>query len=180
MRNIFIGFLLVLLDFNLNLNQCSVDLLPDFVGYIILVNGFHELEQESSYFIKVRPYSIGMAVYTGILFVLDLFGASLNLSGLDFILGIIAIVALFYIAYCIVQGVKEMEASHGAFLNGDKLNSLWKWWAIFTAVAYVLMLIPSLSIVCTIISLISAIAFLIAINTSKNLYYDMKNGKYKS
>lgn len=175
MKNIFIGFLFILLNFNLNLNQSSIDLLPDFVGYIILANGLLELESESSYFLKARPYSIGMAVYTGMVFFLNLVGISHNLSGLGFILGIISLIVLFYISYCVVQGVKEMESSHGTFLNGDKLDSLWRWWVVFSAITYVLLLIPFIAIVCTIISVVVAICFLVSINTSKNLYYNMIN-----
>lgn len=126
MRNVFIGFIFILLDLNLNLDQLSLELLPDFVGYIILADGLLELANESSFFLKARPYSIGMAIYTGIIFVLELLGLSYNFSELDFILGIVSMVVLFYISYCVVHGVKEMESSHGVFLNGEKLENLWK------------------------------------------------------
>lgn len=35
MRNIFIGFLFVFLDFNLSLGTSQIGLIPDFVGYIL-------------------------------------------------------------------------------------------------------------------------------------------------
>jgi hypothetical protein len=39
------------------------------------------------------------------------------------------------------------------------------------------LIIPSLAVLCVIISAVVAIVFLIAINTSKNLYYDMRDGR---
>jgi hypothetical protein len=39
------------------------------------------------------------------------------------------------------------------------------------------LIIPSLAVICGIISVVVAILFLIAINTSKNLYYDMRDGR---
>lgn len=172
MRNIFIGLLLVFLDFNLNLGNSTIALLPDFVGYIILSKGLLELEAESERFIKARPYSIGMAVYTGIIFLLDLFGISKLSQYIDFILGIVAMAVLLYISYIIVDGIKEMEVKHNVELNGEKLAYFWKWWALVSVVTFVLLLVPPLALVSVIVSVVVSILFLVAINTSKNLYYD--------
>ncbi len=177
MKSIFTGLLFVVLNFNLNLGNSTIELLPDFIGYIILAGGLLELAGESLLFIKVRPYSIGMAVYTGITFVLNLLGMKGSLGYLDYILGILSLIALFYITYNIVQGIKETERSHGAFLNGERLDSIWRWWAAITAFTYLIFLLPGAAIISIIISAVMAICFLVSINTSKNLYYDMMNGR---
>ena len=39
MSKIFIGLLLVFLDFNLTFDTVTIGLLPDFIGYFILIGG---------------------------------------------------------------------------------------------------------------------------------------------
>lgn len=175
MRNIFIGFILIFLDFNLNLGNSQIGLIPDFIGYIVMIKGLLEMAQESQLFMKVVPFAKGMAIYTGILYLMDLFGVSSSLGALAYILAIASTIISLYISYYIVMGIKETEEKHNAFLNGDSLKSMWTILAVLDIAIYITLLLPALAILCIIISFIVAIFFLVAFSKSKNLYYDMKN-----
>jgi len=72
--------LLVFLDFNINLGRSKIGLLPDFIGYIVMAGGLAELQSESESFAKVKGFAKGMAVYSGILYLLDLLGFSFSLT----------------------------------------------------------------------------------------------------
>lgn len=171
MRNIFLGFVFIFLDFSLNLDSSKIGLIPDFVGYIIMINGLQEMAVESTLFMKVKPFATGMAVYTGILYLLDLFGVSVSLGVLTYVLAITSTAVSLYISYNIVMGVIDMERKYNKSLNGDSLKSTWTFLAVFNVLSYVSMLIPPLAIICIIVSCIIAICFLVAFNNSKNLYY---------
>ena len=173
MKNIFIGFLLIFIDFNLNLGNSQIGLIPDFVGYIVMINGLDEMADESRMFMEVKPYATGMAVYTSILYFIDLIGISASLGFLSYILAIASTIISLYISYNIVSGVKEMEEKYNIFLNGDSLRSIWTLHAVFNVVTYICLLIPIVAIVCIIVSFIIAISFLVAFNKSKDLYYEM-------
>ncbi len=175
MQNIFIGFILIFLDFNLNLGNSQIGLIPDFIGYIVMIKGLLEMAQESQLFMKVAPFAKGMAIYTGILYLMDLFGVSSSLGALAYILGIASTIISLYISYYIVMGIKETEERHSAFLNGDSLKSMWTILAVLSIAVYITLLLPALAILCIIISFAVAIFFLVAFSKSKNLYYDMKN-----
>ncbi|MDF2838375.1 MAG: hypothetical protein K0S60_78 [Evtepia sp.] len=170
MRNIFIGFLLIFLDFNLNIGNSTIGFIPDFVGYFFLIKGIDELISQSTLFAKVRSLSIGMGIYTSILYAMDLLGLKMHLGWLGIVLGIVSSVISLYISYIVVSGVQEMETSHGIELNGEKLRSTWNYMAIFQIAAFISVIIPVLAIIFYIISFIAAITFLIQFNTSKNLY----------
>lgn len=180
MKNIFTGFLLIFLDFNLNLGNSQIGLIPDFVGYIVMINGLVEMAKESSLFMEVKPYASGMAVYTGILYLIDLTGISASLGALSYILAIVSTLISLYISYNIVMGVKEVEGKYNVFLNGDSLKYTWKLLAVFNVVTFVFLLAPAIATVCIIVSIIVAICFLVAFNKSKNMYYDMnhQSGKH--
>jgi len=124
MKKFAIGFLLIFLDFNLNFNQASLNVLPDFVGYYLLLQGTKEMDRESSLFAGPRPFMVVMIVYTAVLWL----GALLNVGGgvLGMVLSIIAQVVHFYIAWVLVQALREMEQNHGADLYGSVLLSRWK------------------------------------------------------
>jgi len=55
---IFWGFMLVFLDFKIN----QFDLLPDFVGYFIIVSALSDLNSFSAYFRKARTFAIILAI----------------------------------------------------------------------------------------------------------------------
>lgn len=173
MRNIFIGFILVFLDFNLTLGNSKIGLIPDFIGYIVMINGLVELAEESPYFIKIKPYVTGMVIYSGILYVLDLLGAAASLGAFTYVLAILSTVISLYISYNIVMGVIEMERNYNTDLNGDSLKSAWNLLALFEVLTFILLFIPPLAIVSIIITFIIAVCFLVAFSKSKNSYYNI-------
>lgn len=173
MKKMFIGFLFIFLDFNLNLNALTIGLIPDFIGYIFLIQGLNEMSDYGIRFSKARPFSVFMTIYSGILYALDLFGVSLSLGYFTTALGIISIIISLYISYQIVCGIREIEAVRAVYLNGKQLLTTWKILAIFQVVTYLALLVPALAIACLIVSFIFAIIFLVAFNTSKNLFETM-------
>lgn len=129
MKKLFWGFFLIFLDFNLNFNQYSLNILPDFAGYILLFQGMRELGEESRWFQSIRPFAAGMAVYMAILWLGDLLGVG---SGSEYqqiltdILGLLAAIVALYVSWGLTQGVLEMESRRGADLNGQRIDKMWK------------------------------------------------------
>lgn len=129
MKKFFWGSFFVFLNFNLNLNQYSLNVLPGFVGYILLFQGMRELETESRWFQSIRPFAAGMAVYTAILWLGDLLGVG---SGGEYqqilanLLGLVSTVVALYVSWGLAQGVLDMEDRRGADLNGPRIYKMWK------------------------------------------------------
>lgn len=172
MRNIFTGFILIFLDFNLNIGNSQIGLIPDFAGYIVMLSGLEELARESDIFIKVKPYAASMAVYTGILYLLALLGLSTSLGGLSYVLSIISLAISLYISYQIVMGVIELEQKYRTLFNGIGLKSAWNLLAIFNIVTFLFLIIPGIALIFILLAFLVSINFLVAFNKSKNLYYN--------
>ena len=170
MRNLFIGFLLIFLDFNLNLNSITIGLIPDFIGYIFMIKGLDELSGEAGSFARIRPFAVGMGIYSAVLYALDLFGISVQLGIIGVLMGVAGLVISLYIAYVIIKGVQELEALHSASLESEKLRSTWTVMAVGQAAAYLTIFLPVLAIICILVCFVAAIVFLVAFNTSKKLY----------
>ncbi|MGI5878089.1 MAG: hypothetical protein ACOX7W_05730 [Christensenellales bacterium] len=177
MNNIWIGLIFIFLDFNLDINASRIGLIPDFVGYILMLRGLAEMAQESPRFEKARPYAVGMAIYTAILYALDLFGFSFTGGGyLAYLLGLASTAISLFISYLIVMGVRDIENRAGRYLRSEPLFGAWKVMAALSVALYVLMLIPVLGILCLIMGFIIYIYFLYSFNQSKNLYYQRPLG----
>lgn len=174
MSSIFTGFMFIFLDFSINLGNTRIELIPDFIGYLIMLGGLREMAGESPAFTKVRPHAVFMVFYTGIVWLLEVFGITVSLGALSLLLGLVSIIVSLYISYTIILGVRDMEGHYNTHLNSDSLKAAWNLLAIFTVLTFLLLLIPALSILCIIVSLIAAIWFLVAFSRSKTLYYNIR------
>lgn len=174
MSNLFIGLLLVFLDFNLNLGNITIGLIPDFLGYIYMVKGLKELARESMNFRKVEPYASGMIIYTGILYVLDLVGFS-ALGIISQLLAVISALISLYISYLCVLGVKDMEVMNKQNLNGENLLANWKVMAVCSVLSLILTFIPIINLIFVLITFAVTIGFLVHFNRSKEQYIRWKN-----
>lgn len=124
MKKVFWGFFFIYLNFNLTLNGFTLNLLPYFVGYLLLYQAAGTLAGESGRFPKLRPFSVAMAVYTGILWVGELLGVT-GENWLGTLLGLAATAVGLFISWSVVQAVLEMESARGADLNGHSLRTAW-------------------------------------------------------
>lgn len=136
-----------------------------------MINGLNELTHKSIRFSKIRPFAVGMAVYTGILYAMDLLAISINIGSLALLLGLASTIISLYISYNIVMGVKDMEIAYTQQLNGDNLLTMWKVLAVLSLAIYLLFFIPALGLLCIIGNIVVAIIFLVSFNKTKNLYY---------
>ena len=166
MKNIFWGFFFLFLNFNLTVNQHTLNVLPDFVGCWLLYRGVEELECESKRFSALRPFSVGLGIYTALIWIGDL-------------LGVVASAVELYIAWGVIQGLRETEAYRQADLNANGMYRAWRVMLVTQIAAYVLQLLilaqswgltAALAVIVVIAGFVGAILFLVAVWRSRKLY----------
>lgn len=170
MNNLFYGLLLVFLDFNLSFNDHTFELLPDFLGYYLMMRGLEELDNESDYFAKARPFAMGMMIYTAVLYALDVLAVTVYLEFVSWVLGLLATIVSLVIGYWVVSGIQDIETRHGWDLQGQRLRSMWLYTAVLQGIAYVCVWIPWVSIMGSLAAFIMGICYLVAFNSSRKLY----------
>lgn len=173
MQNIFVGMLFTTLNFHLTFNGYKIGLIPDFIGYILLLKGVDEVARESQSFMKIRTYIQGMAVYSTITYILDLLGMTYIIPDIaSILLGIIYTIISLYITYHIIRGIGDIERNHGWYLQSQALYSIWIGMAVLSLLQYLALFIPVIAFGMVIINVMVSIYFLVELNRSKNLYYD--------
>ena len=109
MDYLFWGFLLVFLDINIHFGVSTVDFLPSWLGYLLMIKGLDTLAEESERFAAARPWCVGMAVYTGVLWIADLFALGAELTFFTWLLGLAGTCVSFYITSIILDGIDRMQ-----------------------------------------------------------------------
>ncbi len=169
MNNLFRGMIFIFININLTLGNSKIDILPDFIGFFMLVKGLEELYNQSDNFIKIKPFATGLGVYTLIVFLLNLFGIG---YGLEYVAGIVYTILLIYVTYTIIIGIMDIEKSFNISLDTERLMSSWKIMTIFNVLIFIVIFIPFLNFIFLIFSIVFTIAYLVSFNRTKNLYYE--------
>jgi len=172
MRNIFLGMLFAFLDIKINLGNATIGLLPDFVGYILMIKGLEEMALESVLFEKARPWAVGMTVYTAVLYGLDFLAMSVQMRFLGWVMSLAALIASLVISRWILRGILQIEANRRFQLQAAQLEQLWKPLAIVQLVAAAFGWFPLIGGLCALAAFVMGICYLVAFNKTKNLYLD--------
>lgn len=183
MKKLFYAYLFIFININFTINNTAqLCITPTFVGYIILLLALRELESESEEFSRLRPFAMGMAVYTGICWLLDLFGVGNTSTGgtvIILILSLISTVISLYILHCVIEGISDMEYNYGVDLGGDKLRSVFKVMVVAEIVAFVLLIIPALSVVAMLVGVVATIVLLVRLHAASKGYEDLEWKKWQ-
>jgi hypothetical protein len=171
MGSLFWGLFFILLDFNVTFNTCVLGLLPDFVGFLLILRGLKELQQYSAEFVKIQPVVILMAVSKFITYLLDLTGVTAQNQTVMAVVGLVFLLFYLYIEYEIICGIRDMERVLEMDCNARPLLSLWKVIACFGILAnLVYIFAPAVSILFLIVLVIADLVFLYTFYQAKKLY----------
>lgn len=170
MDKLFWGLLFTFLDFNLDLGNVRIGLIPDFLGYIFIVQGCGLLREESERFAKVKPVAVVLAVYSGVSYITDLFGISVQLGAWGLVLGLVFVAVALYMSFQTVAGVQDMEAARGTDLRAAYLRSVWTAVAVLEVIVLLFSWVPVLNLFCLIAAFVVYICFLAAFHRSRKLY----------
>lgn len=177
MKNVFWGFFFLFIDFNITVNGYALNVLPPFVGCWLLYRGFQELDRESTRFASLRPFAVGLGIYTALIWVGGLLGVSSG-SWIGVLLGIAASIVELYIAWGVIQALRETEEHREADLNTTAMYRAWMMLLVTRIAVYVIQLLglalwslaAALAVVCIFIGLVGIILFLVAVWRARQRY----------
>ena len=167
MQKVFIGILLILLDFHLEFSTGHLGLIPDFIGYFVLLLGLRQLAEDGPSFKRAIPAAIGIGIYSFFLWVADLFGFAATQSPMVIFCEILSVFLALYVTRLVVEGVGELASATGEDLHYKKLKIDWYVMAVFQTLSFSWLFFPALATVCVIISAVDTLLFLFALHKSR-------------
>lgn len=172
MNRLFWGLLFCLLDWDITVGSAVFEILPDFVGFFLLMKGMEELAGENACFDKGRHWAFGMLIVSGILALMDL----MNLSGMEMVgawaLGLAGELIGLVILRKIVLGVQQMEQDNRWELGGESLKGMWLILAVMLMLCGLLDWVPLIGTVCNTARWITGICFLAFFWGSRKRFYE--------
>lgn len=170
MDKLFWGLLLVLLDWPVSIGSAILSLLPDFLGYWLIYQGCTRFTEESRHFLRAKSLAAVLAGYTGILFVLDLFGVHTNFALLSLVLDGIRIAGSLFSGYWLIRGIRQMELLRAWDLAAVSLQTMWKFLSVMQLLCFALSWIPLIGMLASLAGTIVSICFLAAFYKSCRLF----------
>ncbi len=121
------GLILVFFNINVTIGGRAIDILPDFIGYLLIAGNAAKLKKDAYNFNRAGYFGIFMAVYSVAVRVFSPTG----LLGLA--LSVTEIIAMLYLLKLLTDGVAELEDAVGTHLNGFILDR----WRLAVEIAYI-------------------------------------------
>lgn len=174
MNMLFYAMVFVLLGVNINIDGHSFGLLPDFIGYFLMMWGLESLGSQSRYFAKARPVAMGMIAYSAVLYVVDALAVTVYFQFWSFCLSAVALAVRLLLSHWIVSGVQDVERSRNWNLEGEKLRSMWIYAVVISVIATLCSWVPVVGQIAGIAEIVVCLLFLAAFYQSKKRYEAQK------
>jgi len=133
MTKMLIGIALVCLEMTLT-HQATIfgyemtmiiSILPDFVGYILLIWGQRELAHENDYFYKNIKFSLWCGTVALMIFIMDLLGITARGDFQSILLQMLLMVLEPICLFRIMRGVRQVEKDYETDLKGKLFFAVW-------------------------------------------------------
>ena len=172
------GMIFVLLDIELTLENSVLDLLPDWLGFIFVLRGFRELEEDWPGFRKGQMLLQLLVVYSAVIYVMKLFELSIRMEILVWAMEMIEILAGLMTARWIGLGVCAMAESLGCDLQGRKLKDMWIYLAALQIIGGLVGWAPLVGTVCMVAEVLIGVFYLSALADSRKRWKKEEEKSY--
>ena len=139
----FWGFLFIFRDFSLTLpTGGSVNLMPSFLGFALLLLGARQTESENEHFHRILLASVAALLISAAQFVFAIFA----FSAVELVLFILSTAAALYITYEFTEGAKKIERSRYKKFGTDKLSTAWILLCMTALLGFLVPFMPTISL----------------------------------
>lgn len=158
----FFGFLLALINFPITVGNGTVDILPSFVGYLLLLLGCRAIGHECERFKRVKIAAIVLGVFSLAQFFLD----ALSLWPAEIpeivrtVISIAVTLMALYISYEFTESMKIVERSFSKPLGVSQLATAWTLLCIGTVLYSFGAFLEDLILLCFILHILAVAWFL--------------------
>lgn len=170
MDKLFLGLALVLLDLNISFGSIHIDFLPDFLGFFLIAKSCVSLVTCNQHFIKVQTAAKLLTVYSGILFLLNLFGIGTQLGVFSLLLNGIRVICSLITIHWLINGIRQIEQQRTWDLATTALQTMLPILACLHSLSLLLSWIPVIGLLAALAATVVSICFLTAFYKTRQLY----------
>ena len=155
MNRLFWGLFFVILDYKVKIGTAAVEIVPDFVGFFLLMRGMESLAEKSSRFDRGRHVAFGMAIVSGLLFGGDLL--NLDTRGQVWLwgAGMVSLVIGLLFVRCVIRGLEDSGR------RTENLKGMWLILAVLQILCGLFSWVPLVGDICEVVSTATGALFLV-------------------
>ena len=174
MIKMLIGLAFVGLELTLTTETMSISLLPDFVGYILLLMGQRELAHENDYFYKNIKFCLWAGTVSLMIFIMDLISGSLTVNFQALLLQMLLLVMEPICLFRIVRGVRQVGKDYDIDVKGKLLFIVWLVMTVLNVASFFFSGIPQLGNAFGLLLSICTFAFIALFFNIKIVYDEIR------
>lgn len=174
MIKMLIGLAFVGLELTLTTETMSISLLPDFVGYILLLMGQRELAHENDYFYKNIKFCLWAGTVSLMVFIMDLIYGSLTVNFQVLLLQMLLLVMEPICLFRIVRGVRQVGKDYDIDVKGKLLFIVWLVMTVLNVASFFFSGIPQLGNALGLLLSICTFAFIALFFNFKIVYDEIR------
>lgn len=157
-----------------HINIGTFDILPDFLGYILISLGVGSLVFKNEYFKTAEKISMVTGVVRLVFDAVSMLGFGYG-NGFGFLFTTVITFVEIYILYNIIQGLLQVEREEQVYINGESLQKPWLILTVLNIVS-ILLYMGRVSIIYTLVVIMQLIIVVIIIynlNITRKLYNEI-------
>lgn len=153
----------------------NIDIIPSFIGYVLIISGLFSLTKKSKNFSKAIPYAIILAIYFASFFVIDLMAiigiATISINTIVMYIASLVGFALFVLLLRhIIKGIGDIEINEGCKLGASELYKSFIISVVASIALILLSKVPYLKFVVFIVAVVCLVRVLIYFNRTRIMY----------
>lgn len=132
-----LGMLFILMNFSLDIGELSINILPEFVGYLLILSAVDKLKTKSAYFDKMSGLLFFMAMYKIADYIVSMLNVNAGMIATVFFYGgIVATILGLIIQYRVFCGIDEIAYNDDVRVKTGRIFVLYKINVVITVLAY--------------------------------------------
>lgn len=155
MNRLFWGLIFVILDWKFTLGTAVFEILPDFLGFYLLMKGMEEPATQSPSFDRGRHWAFALALASGIHFGAELMAPGTETQVIMWAAGLVLLAAGLLLIRGILRGLGELGLETAA------AEGMWLVLIALQSICYLANWIPVVGDICNLVSLGTGLLFLL-------------------
>ena len=145
MVKMLIGLFFITMELTIARGNMIIGLLPDFVGYFLLMMGLREIAHENDFFYKNIRFSFWVGAMSLMAYVMDLIGATMLGQYQSLLMQLVLVVLEPICLLRVVRGVRQVEKDYEIDAKGKWMLAVWVVMTVLSVFALIVSGVPEIS-----------------------------------
>lgn len=145
MTKMLLGIVLIALELTVTVKDIHlIGILPDFVGYLLLVFGMKEVSNQTDYYASNRKFTFWIGVFSLMVYIMNLSGYTATGAFEPLLMQLLIIILEPISLFRIVKGIRKMEQDYELKMCSTALFVFWALMTVFSVLTFVLGILTDL------------------------------------